>query len=349
MATAIKLARRGRYTCQPNPQVGCVISKAERQLASGWHIYAGEAHAEINALQSLKESARDATLYVSLEPCSHHGKTPPCIDAIIDAGISRVVIGMADPNPLVSGKGIHALREAGISVEQGLLENDARNLNIGFIKRMQTGRPFICCKLAMSLDGRTALANGSSQWISSEESRRDLHNLRAESAAIVTSAENVIHDDPMLTARNLTFTHMQPVKVILDRELRTPANAKLLSDSVKTVIYTERTDIQSALAADIIQLPPSANWLAQVFEHMATEYEINTCLIEAGSQLSAALLDAGLIDQLLVYLAPKLLGSDAMPLFSFTGLEQLQDAYELRLEDIRQLGNDIRLCYSASY
>ncbi len=347
MSMAIQLAKRGRYTCQPNPQVGCVIVRNNQLLGSGWHVRAGERHAEINALANV-EDASGARLYVSLEPCSHTGRTPPCVTSIIDSDITEVYIAMRDPNPLVSGKGIEVLEQAGINVKQGLLEEQARALNPGFIQRMENNRPYIRCKLAMSVDGKTALANGNSQWISSEQSRHDVHKMRAASSAIMTTADNVIKDNPALTARGLTFEHRQPLRIVIDRNLKVPADARTLNQEGRTIIYSEQnvlTDNEKG-QAEIVSIPASDDWLEQVMNHLATHYEVNDLLIEAGSEFCAALLQHKLIDELIIYVAPRLLGSDARSLLSFTGLQELDQAYALSLRDIRQFGDDIRLNYS---
>ncbi len=346
MSKAIQLARRGRYTCRPNPQVGCVITRNGNEVGHGWHQYAGQPHAEINALNDT-DGAEGSRVYVTLEPCSHHGRTPPCLDALIDAKVSEVIVAMLDPNPKVAGAGKARLEEAGITVRQGLLEEEARKLNPGFIKRMLQGVPFIRCKLAMSIDARTALANGESQWISSAASRKDVHRLRADCAAIMTTVETVVKDDPSLTVRNVEFEHKQPLRVINDRQLRTPENAKLLSLAGKTIIYTEQADapVMQKDDVDIISIPSSADWLHKVMQHLASEYEVNDMMVECGGTFASALLQSGLVDELVIYMAPKLLGSDAQPLVHIEGITDLEACHEFKLTDVRQFEDDLRLTY----
>jgi diaminohydroxyphosphoribosylaminopyrimidine deaminase/5-amino-6-(5-phosphoribosylamino)uracil reductase len=346
MSQAIQLAQRGRYTCDPNPRVGCVITKDNQLLAEGWHAVAGEVHAEINALA--KCNAAGASVYLTLEPCSHEGRTPPCVNALIDAGVNDVVIAMVDPNPVVSGSGIETLEKAGIGVRLGLLDAEARKLNPGFIKRMTSGLPYVRCKMAMSLDGRTALANGESQWITSEQARHDVHRLRAASSAILTTAESVIKDDPALNARGLDFEFKQAVRVIVDRQLKTPTQAKIFSIPGQIIIYTEHNNAErintyaSSTGAEIVALPGSESWLSNVFSHLANEIQINELMVEAGSRFCGVLLERGLIDELIVYMAPVLLGHDANPLLKLTKIETLNEARHLQINDVRQVGKDLR-------
>jgi diaminohydroxyphosphoribosylaminopyrimidine deaminase / 5-amino-6-(5-phosphoribosylamino)uracil reductase len=347
MSHAIQLARRGRYTCDPNPRVGCVISKNNQLIAEGWHSVTGEAHAEINALNNC-DDATGSTVYVTLEPCSHQGRTPPCVEALIKANVKEVIVAMRDPNPAVSGTGIKLLEDSGIIVKQGLLEIEARKLNPGFIKRMTSDMPYVRCKMAMSLDGRTALKNGESQWISSEQSRQDVHHLRAESSAILTSADTVIKDNPLLNARDLESEVKQPIRIITDRQLKTPKDAALFSIQNKTIIYTEK-DNQERIAelenvgAEVIILSKSENWLHDVLNHLTKEYEVNDVLVEAGSSLSGALIDAGLADEIIIYMAFILLGDDAQPLMKMKSLKKLSEAKKLELLDVRHVAKDIRL------
>lgn len=349
MSRAIQLAKRGRYTCEPNPRVGCVISKNEQPIAEGWHSVTGEAHAEINALSQCAD-ASDSTAYITLEPCSHHGRTPPCIEALIKANVKEVIIAMLDPNPLVSGSGIKQLEDAGITVKQGLLEAETAKLNPGFIKRMTSALPYVRCKMAMSLDGRTALENGDSQWISSAQSRQDVHRLRAASSAILTTVETVIKDDPSLNARDIDFEVKQPVRVIIDRQLKTPTQAKLFSLSGKVIIYTEKENNDriselNNVGAEVVSIPASELWLMNIFSHLAKEVEINEVMVEAGATFSGALIEAGLVDELVIYMASMLLGDAAQPLFNLSPLEKLSEAKNLELLDMRQIGKDLRLNY----
>jgi diaminohydroxyphosphoribosylaminopyrimidine deaminase/5-amino-6-(5-phosphoribosylamino)uracil reductase len=346
MSRAIQLAKRGRYTCDPNPQVGCVITKGKQIIGEGWHAYAGDKHAEINALNTASDIS-GSSVYVTLEPCSHHGRTPPCADTLINSSVKEVIVAMSDPNPLVAGKGIQKLEDAGIHVRQGLLEAEAKKLNPGFCKRMEQGLPYVRCKLAMSLDARTALANGESQWISSELSRKDVHRLRAASSAILTGVNTVLNDDPSLTVRDVDFEHKQPLRAILDRELKTPTSARILKQEGRTVIYTQQQDTGQFQQeqVDVVTLP-TEHWLKNVFLHLAEHYQVNTVMVEAGSTLSGALLTSGLVDEVVCYVAPKLLGSDAQPLLNFTGIEKLDDAIQMKLVDARQIGPDLRLTYN---
>ncbi len=353
MSRAIQLAKRGRYTCDPNPRVGCVITKNNEIVSEGWHAVSGEAHAEVHALNQC-DDVSNATVYVTLEPCSHHGRTPPCVDALIKAKVKTVIIAMLDPNPVVSGSGVKQLEQSGITVKQGLLEAEANKLNPGFIKRMTSNMPYVRCKMAMSLDGRTALANGDSQWISSAQSRKDVHNLRAASSAVLTTVETVIKDNASLNARNIDFKIKQPLRVIIDRQLKTSVEIKLFSISNNTsgsiVIYTEsenieRTNELTSAGAEVISLPTSEVWLKDVFSHMAKEYEINEVVIEAGPTFSGTLLEAGLVDELVIYMAPLLLGDSAQPLLKLKPLEKLSEVIKLELIDVRQFDQDLRLTY----
>ncbi len=346
MSHAIQLAKRGRYTCDPNPRVGCVITKDGQVIAEGWHAVAGEAHAEINALNNCSD-ASGCTVYITLEPCSHYGRTPPCVEALINARVNTVIIAMLDPNPMVSGSGIKQLKSAGIIVRQGLQEAEARKLNPGFIKRMVSGLPYARCKMAMSLDGRTALANGESQWISSEQSRRDVHRMRAASSAILTSAESVIKDNSSLNARELDFEFKQAVRVIVDRQLKIPTQAKIFTIPGKIIIYTQndnngRIKEFENTGAEIIVLPNSQSWLKNILSHLAKEIEINELMIEAGSNLSGALLEQGLIDELIVYMAPVLLGHDANPLLNLKQIKNLSEAKNIEIKEVRHVGKDLR-------
>ncbi|OAI02996.1 riboflavin biosynthesis protein RibD [Methylomonas methanica] len=351
MARAVKLAENGRYTTDPNPHVGCVLVKDDKVIAEGWTQRAGFAHAEVDALAKT-DNARGATAYVTLEPCSHHGKTGPCSDALIAAGISRVVVAMQDPNPLVAGRGLQKLRAAGVEVQVGVLQQEAEKLNQGFFKRMRQGLPWIRSKLAMSLDGRTALASGESQWITSASARQDVQLWRAASSAIVTGIDTVLYDDPQLNAR-VDFDVVQPVKVVLDSQLRMPLSARLLENAVDVWIITCSDDALKQqklrdVGCKVFQVGAQNGRadLAQVFKLLA-ELQINTVLIEAGATLNGALLDSGLIDEWLIYMAPCVLGDQARGLFSLSGMLTMQDKKNLRLIEARQIGPDLRLRYQA--
>jgi diaminohydroxyphosphoribosylaminopyrimidine deaminase / 5-amino-6-(5-phosphoribosylamino)uracil reductase len=351
MARALQLAERGRYTTDPNPRVGCVIVHGGEIVGEGYHQRAGEPHAEIYALQQAGERAAGATLYVTLEPCSHHGRTPPCADAVIAAGVARVVAAMVDPNPLVSGQGLARLAAAGIPVEEGCLAAEAERLNRGFVQRMRAGRPWLCCKLAASLDGRTAMESGESQWITGSAARADVQRLRAQSSAIITGVGTVLADDPSLTVRleGEDSRQRQPLRVILDPRLSTPPTAKMLALPGATLIVTAcrqgapRQQLETA-GAEVLLLPqgPDAIDLAALSGELARR-GCNELLLESGATLSGAYLRAGLIDELILYLAPKLMGSQARPLFHTPGLELLADAPALKIDEITHLGSDIRI------
>ncbi|MGZ8953604.1 MAG: bifunctional diaminohydroxyphosphoribosylaminopyrimidine deaminase/5-amino-6-(5-phosphoribosylamino)uracil reductase RibD [Methylovulum sp.] len=347
MAMAIQLAKNGWHTTDPNPRVGCVLVRDGVIIGKGWHVRAGLAHAEIEALKTL-EDAKGATAYVTLEPCSHQGRTPPCCDALIKAGVSRVVMAMQDPNPLVSGRGLEKLKAAGIEVVCGVLQEDAQALNRGFIKRMTKNRPFVRTKLAMSLDGRTAMASGESKWITSAEARTDVHRLRAESSAILTGINTVITDDPALTAR-FFFDVVQPVRVLLDSNLRTPITAKMVNLPGRSLILTCSQDQakQQALQKvgfEIYCLADQNNRLDlhKVMSFLADQ-QINDVLVEAGSILNGSLLAERLIDEFVVYMSPCILGDQGRGLFHIPGLQAMADKKNLKLVDVRQVGQDLKL------
>jgi diaminohydroxyphosphoribosylaminopyrimidine deaminase/5-amino-6-(5-phosphoribosylamino)uracil reductase len=361
MAEAIALAERGLYTTHPNPRVGSVVVSKGELIGAGFHQRAGEPHAERLALAQAGERAHGATLYVTLEPCCHSGRTAPCSDAVIAAGVARVVIGMRDPNPLVAGKGIAQIEAAGIAVTVGVLEAQAAALNPGFISRMTRQRPYVRCKLAMSLDGRTAMANGESQWISSEASRFDVQGLRARSEAILTGIGTVLADDPQLTVRTslsalsgdstLQGEVIQPLRVIMDANLRTPESAQVLQAPGNTLILTASTDQQRITtmqnAGAEVQVIDSdsgrLNW-QRVLRELA-QREVNDVLLEAGATLAGSALQAGVIDELIVYIAPHLMGDSAKGLLHLPGLDKMQERVPLVLWDMRQIGPDIRLTY----
>lgn len=351
MSRALQLAARGLDSTDPNPRVGCVLLRDGRVVGEGWHEVAGGPHAEVVALQQAGEAAQGATAYVTLEPCSHHGKTPPCSEALIRAGVARVVAAMEDPNPLVAGEGLQQLRLAGIEVASGLLQAEAEALNPGFVQRMREQRPFVRCKLAMSLDGRTAMASGESQWITGEAAREDVHRLRARSSAIMSGIGTVLADDPSLTVRELdgTLRERQPLRVILDPHLSTPTSARFLQQPGQSLIVTatEEPAIQQQLeqaGAQVLYLPhgPDAIDLPALMAELAVR-EVNEVLLETGAILSGAALHAGIIDELVIYMAPKLMGDGARGLFHTPGLEHLADAIELDIRDIRAVGKDWRI------
>ncbi len=354
MARALQLARRGLYTAHPNPRVGCVIVFDGHVVGEGWHERTGGPHAEIVALTQAGRKASGATVYVTLEPCCHHGRTPPCTDALIAAGVGRVVIGAIDPNPAVAGRGLKALQQAGIETTSGVLEAQCSALNAGFNLRMGRGRPRVTVKIASSVDGRTALSNGMSQWISGTAAREDVQRLRARSGAIMTGIGTVLTDDPMLTVRGPAFTDMpQPLRVILDSQLRLPPDARLLNHPGEVRIFTVadvETDRAKALRSAGAKPEPVREAhgkpaLDAVLERLA-ELEVNDVLVEAGPGLNGALLDAGLIDELIVYQAAHLLGADAQGMFASRPLETMDQRTALTLMDLRRVGRDIRLSYT---
>jgi len=346
MARALRLAEQGLYTTTPNPRVGCVIVKGGAVVGEGWHVRAGEPHAEVHALRAAGEAARGATVYVTLEPCSHHGRTPPCAQALIAAGVARVVAAMEDPNPLVAGEGLDLLERAGIASEHGLLEDQAHELNIGFVYRMTSGRPWVRLKTAASLDGKTALNNGVSQWITGEDARRDVHRLRARSCAVLTGIGSVLADDPQMNVRAVE-TQRQPLRVVVDSQLRMPPAAKMLTDG-KTLIVTGSNDhekmdalFQAGARMLILPLKDGRIDLRQMLDELAKQ-EINELLVEAGRTLSGAMLQAGLVDELVIYLAPLLLGDRARGMFDLPELTEMAGR-ELRIKDIGMVGRDLRI------
>ncbi|HET7775998.1 MAG TPA: bifunctional diaminohydroxyphosphoribosylaminopyrimidine deaminase/5-amino-6-(5-phosphoribosylamino)uracil reductase RibD [Azospira sp.] len=347
MARALRLAEQGLYSTSPNPRVGCVLVKDGTVIGEGWHVRAGEPHAEVHALRAAGEAARGATAYVTLEPCSHHGRTPPCAEALVKAGVARVVAAMTDPNPLVAGRGLDILRQAGIEVFSGVLENEARELNIGFVSRMTRGRPWVRLKAASSLDGRTALANGQSQWITGAEARQDGHRWRARACAILSGSGTVLADDPQLNVRGVD-TERQPRPVVVDSRLETPPTARLL-DGRAALIATANSDPAKAAAlaargAEVLLLPDTAGRvdLAALLQELGRR-GINELHGEGGAGLNGALLTAGLVDELLLYLAPTLLGNPALGLFGLPELTSLDEQKRLVWHEVRQVGGDLRI------
>jgi diaminohydroxyphosphoribosylaminopyrimidine deaminase/5-amino-6-(5-phosphoribosylamino)uracil reductase len=348
MARALELAGRGLYTTDPNPRVGCVLVNDGRVVGEGWHEVAGGPHAERVALASAGSSASGATAFVTLEPCSHRGRTAPCTAGLIDAGVERVVCAMVDPNPRVSGRGVRALREAGIQVETGILEGPAAELNVGYVLRMRRGRPLVRSKLAVSLDGRTALAGGESEWITGDAARADVHRWRARSSAVLTGVGTILADDPSLDARLPGATVTQPVRVIVDSLLRTPREAKTLSLPGEVIVFTTRParDASDALSEAGVRLQSVAGSdhcdLQQVMARLGG-LEINEVWVEAGPALNGALLSAGLIDELIIYIAPHLLGAGAQGMFETAPLENLDQRWRMAFQDVRRVGADLRI------
>lgn len=352
MSRALQLAERGLYTTDPNPRVGCVLVKDGAVVGEGWHVRAGEAHAEINALAQAGDRAHGATAYVTLEPCCHHGRTPPCSAALIEAGVTRVVAAMVDPNPQVAGQGLAQLRAAGIAVEHGVMAAQAEALNPGFVMRMRKGRPFVRAKLAMSLDGRTAMASGESKWITGAAARADVQRLRARSGAIITGIGTVLADDPSLTVRlddAGAEPARQPLRVVLDPHLSLPPTARLLGLPGRTLVFTAVNDAAPRdqlvnAGAKVIRIAGHDEGLDlhAMLETLAGE-QINEALLETGATLSGAMLRAGLIDELVIYMAPHLMGDGARGLFHLPGLSEMKDRVALEIADIRAVGKDWRI------
>lgn len=359
MARAIRLARLGLYTTDPNPRVGCVLVRDGDVVGEGWHRRAGEPHAEPIALSAAGARARGATAYVTLEPCCHQGRTPPCTEALVAAGVRRVVAAMVDPNPLVAGRGLARLREAGVEAESGLLESAAAALNPGFIKRMTQGLPYCRCKLAASLDGRTAMASGESQWISSEASRRDVHRLRARSSAIVTGVGTLLADDPSMTVR-LSAADLpglapgepsrQPLRVVVDSHLRSPASARMLGLPGGALIaclagssVTRAQVLRAAGARVETFLEDRGRVSLEALLRRLADQGVNEVLLEGGPTLAGAALTGGLVDELVLYMAPHLMGDGARGLFQLSGLTRMEHRIPLSIDEVRRIGPDLRL------
>ena len=348
MTRALRLAERGLYTTTPNPRVGCVLVQDGHVVGEGWHERAGEPHAEIHALRQAGTRAHDATAYVTLEPCSHHGRTPPCADALIQARVKRVVVALRDPNPLVAGQGLARLQQAGIHVQTGLLESEAIELNRGFVARMLSGRPWIRTKLAMSLDGRTALNNGVSQWITGEAARLEGQKLRARACAVMTGSGTVLADNPQLTVRAFD-TERQPLRVVIDSRLQTPLEAQILTQG-ETLIVTasdELSKIKALQDRGIEVIRCAAGNQVDLLGTVAllAERGCNELMVEAGAVLNGALLQAGLIDEIIIFQAPLLLGDSARGLFHLPEITHMQQRRRLYLHDSRRFGDDLRLIF----
>jgi diaminohydroxyphosphoribosylaminopyrimidine deaminase/5-amino-6-(5-phosphoribosylamino)uracil reductase len=356
MAEAIRLAARGTYSTHPNPNVGCVIVRHGDIVGRGWHPRAGEPHAEVFALAEAGERARGADVYVTLEPCSHHGRTPPCADALIQAGVKRVVVAMQDPNPKVAGQGMAALQKAGIQVETGLMAEQAAQLNPGFLSRLQRGRPYVRLKLAASLDGRTAMASGESRWITGAAARQDVQRLRARSSAVVTGIGTILADNPSLNVRldaqqlHIAGPVRQPLRVVLDSRLRLPHTANILALPGVVLVITGRDDrdawfLLQSVGAEVALAACDANGRLEPAAVLAllAQRDINEVLLECGPGLAGGFMAAGLVDELVLYLAPHLMGDAARGMFTLPGLEQMQDRIALEWVDVRQVGEDLRI------
>ena len=347
MARALRLAEHGLWTTTPNPRVGCVLVRDGWVVGEGWHAKAGEPHAEVQALNVAGRRARGATAYVTLEPCSHHGRTPPCAEALIEAGVARVVAAMTDPNPLVAGQGLALLEAAGIETACGLLETEARELNIGFVSRMTRGRPWLRLKAAASLDGKTALNNGLSQWITGPDARRDGQRWRARACAILTGIGTVRDDDPQLNVRDLE-TSRQPLRVVVDSKLETPLIARILQGVpcliVGAVEDAAKIELLRSTGAEVLIFPNAAGKveLKDLLDELGRR-GINEVHVEAGFKLNGSLLREGLVDELLLYLAPCLIGHDASGLFNLPELTALDQKKLLKIRDLRQVGENIRV------
>ncbi|MCY1278540.1 Riboflavin biosynthesis protein RibD [compost metagenome] len=356
MARALELARKGLYSTHPNPRVGCVIVAAGKIVGEGWHARAGEPHAEVHALRQAGEKARGATAYVTLEPCSHHGRTPPCAEALVAAGVGRVVAAMQDPNPQVAGRGLLRLAEAGIAVHSGVLEGEARTLNVGFIKRMEQGLPFVRVKLAMSLDGRTAMASGESQWITGPAARAAVQRLRARSSVVLSGADTVLADAARLTVRpdelglgaELTAlaASRPPLRVLVDGRLRVPLEAPFYQAGaalVATCAAAAARDRFLAEGHELLAVPGSSGHvdLRRLLVELAAR-GANEVLVEAGPRLAGAFARLGLVDEYQLFVAPKFLGSSARPLLDLP-LARMAEAQELEIRDIRAVGADWRI------
>ena len=343
MRRAIELARLGQYSTKPNPNVGCVIVKDAQLLGEGHHPRAGQPHAEVFALRQAGEQARGATAYVTLEPCAHYGRTPPCAKALVDAGVVKVVVACPDPNPLVAGKGVQILKDAGIQVDVGVAEAEARQLNLGFLKAMATGMPYVRLKVASSLDGRTAMASGESKWITGTAARADVQHWRAISAAVLTGIDTVLADDCLLNVRHLEgvddiHSVVQPKRIILDRQGRLPLSAQILQQPETVMVMGPYRAELAALGVIQLAVQPLATLLAQLVQ----QHQIYDVLVEAGATLSTAFLQEGWVDEVISYVAPTLLGRSARAMFN-AEFEQMAEQLRFKLCDVTQLGDDVRL------
>lgn len=363
MTQAIELAKKGLFSTKPNPAVGCVIVKDDKVIGQGWHEKAGMPHAERVALAQANGLTEGATAYVTLEPCSHFGRTPPCADGLVEAKVARVVVAMQDPNPLVAGQGIERIQNAGIEVQVGLLEDQAQQLNLGFIRKMEEQLPFVRIKMASSLDGRTAMQNGESQWITGPESREEVHKMRARSGAVIMGIGTVLADDPSMNVRlsdevlaelNLTQESCNPIRVVLDPNLSMPLDAKMLKVPGRTILMTSRETVERspevveeihgagiemvAVAADEDRLD-----IKSILRYLAMEEQINDVMVETGAIVAGAFIQSGLVNELHCFMAPTLMGNEAKPMFVLPGVESMQDKLNFSLQSIDRFGEDVRM------
>jgi len=356
MQRALMLAKQAHYTTSPNPRVGCVIVRNNEIVGEGYHVKAGEGHAEVNAIKQAKTLTQGATAYVTLEPCSHFGRTPPCAEALVKAGIKHVVVAMVDPNPKVSGKGLKILETAGVTTAHGLLEAAARALNPGFIQLMTTGKPYIRCKVAASLDGKTAMANGESQWITSPDARRNVQQLRAQSCAIITGADSVIFDNAKMNVRweelgelresYIQSTVRQPVRVIIDSQNRLTPDLDIFTIESPILIVNRHIETKYQWPYFVEQISVALNKQKLDLDAVVLELSkrgYNDILIESGAKLAGAFIEQNLVDELILFQAPKLMGGDAKSLLNMPTIESLSDAKKLTFTDIRMIGKDIRI------
>lgn len=342
MRRAIELARQGQYSTKPNPNVGCVIVKDGIVIGEGFHPQAGQPHAEVFALRQAGEQARGATAYVTLEPCAHYGRTPPCAKGLVEAGVAKVVVACPDPNPLVAGKGVQILKDAGIEVNVGICEDEAHELNQGFLKAMATGMPYVRLKIASSLDGRTAMASGESKWITGVAARQDVQHWRAISGAVITGIETVLADDCQLNVRQLDAvedikTVVQPKRIVLDRQGRLPLSAKILAQPETVMVMGPFR--QELADLGVLHLPVQP--LAELLKQLVQQHQIYDVLVEAGATLSTAFLQQKLVDELISYVAPTLLGRSARTMFN-AEFSHMAEQLRFKLCDVTRLGDDVR-------
>jgi len=354
MARAIELAKKGRFTTTPNPNVGCVLVKDNHIIGEGFHQLAGQGHAEVNALAVAGENAKGATAYVTLKPCSHYGRTPPCAEGLKAAGVVKVIAAMVDTNPQVAGKGLKILSDAGIEVAFGLLEQQARALNLGFFKRMEQGLPYVTCKMAASIDGKTALKNGQSKWITGSAARQDVQLHRAQSCAILTGADTVITDDAKLNVRlselpqalPTELSLRQPVRVIIDSQNRLTPELAVFNIESEIIIFTTKVDKSTQWPHFVrhIEVPQQNNKvnLTSVLAHLA-KLQFNHVYLEAGATLAGKMTELNLIDEYIFYLAPKLMGCDAKSLVNFAPLTDMQNTVNLTFKECVKIGDDLRI------